>query len=245
MKKEKRNRFEKNDPAALLGLVVALICFGFDLFHFSHHLGHDSTLLDLPGVRLKLAWKITLVLIPFGLSVFSYRLTLLGLVVVILLSKVSPVFAGIFSSDCERTRELMKESGIARDAHEDFLGRLKIKSPRSTFPPEMDQITWWGTFKPFEFWGNPELKSTWINPQGLVVSQQPFRGGQCELAKTALSANTLPRGRFEPGMWRVVVTCQDSVVDNHPFAVVGSPGASGDGKTNEDSGIMIWADHVK
>ena len=139
----------------------------------------------------------------------------------------------------------MTESGLARDAKEGFLGNLKIQPPRGgSFPPEMDQLTWWGTFKPFEFWGNPEFQATWVNPQGMPVSRSSFRGGACALAKTTLQVKNLPQGRLTPGMWRVVVNCRDVTVDNHPFAVMGSQASPGDGGGTPDSGMMIWADDV-
>lgn len=138
----------------------------------------------------------------------------------------------------------MTDSGMARDAKEDFLGRVRIKPPRGTFPPEMDKVTWWGTFKPFEFWGSPEFEAVWINPEGRTVERQTFRAGKCALAKTTLNVEKIPPGKLEPGMWRAVVTCGDVTIDNHPFAVVGSSAASRDAKAGEDQGMMIWADDV-
>lgn len=148
------------------------------------------------------------------------------------------LFAAPDPETCERARELMQESGIARDAKEDFFGRLKIKPPRTSFPPEMDRVTWWGRFKAFEFWQSPEFDAVWVNPEGQAVERQQFRGGRCELAKATLSTATLPRERLSPGMWRVVVSCGQTVIDNHPFAVVGSSGPGPDG-------VMIWAEGVK
>ena len=52
---------DKGSREAVFFLFVALVCFGFDLFHFAHHLHHDPTLLDLEGVRLKVVWKIGLI----------------------------------------------------------------------------------------------------------------------------------------------------------------------------------------
>ncbi|MBI4115265.1 MAG: hypothetical protein HY447_01680 [Candidatus Omnitrophica bacterium] len=227
----------------LLLLVLALISFGFDLYHFSHHIGHDPTLLGLPQVPIKLAWKIALVLLTLILLSLTRWMLLFVVSFGFMLEILqTPLFAAMTRESCERARELMKESGIARDAKEDFLGRVKIKPPRSSFPPEMDKVTWWGAFKPFEFWESPEFQAVWINPQGQEVERQPFRGGKCQLAKTSLPTQKLPRGRLEPGMWRVIVSCEDVIIDNHPFAVVGSQASGKD--AGDDTGVMIWADDI-
>ena len=132
---------------------------------------------------------------------------------------------------------------MARDAKENFFGKLKITPPRANFPPEMDKVTWWGRFKAFEFWASPEFQADWVNPQGDRVASQRFRGGRCELAKTALPVNNIPAGRLEPGTWRVVVTCDNVTIDNHPFTVAGSSNPVD--ARGGDAGIMIWADDVK
>lgn len=153
-------------------------------------------------------------------------------------------FAATGSADCEQAREMMEESGMARDAKEDFLGRIKITPPRSSFPPEMDKLTWWGTFKPFEFWRSPEFEAVWMNPAGEPAGRTQFRGGRCRLAKTTFRVDELPQGRLQPGMWRVVVRCGEVVIDNHPFAVIGSPSSPQDAGRGKDTGIMVWADGV-
>lgn len=247
MKKEKEKSKRKRNfvGIAYVFLGIALVSFGFDLFHFSRHLGHDRTLLGLPGVALKLVWKGTLFLLTFVLLILSVRRFVFLLALALAFgSGGKHTFAASYET-CERAREWMKESGIARDAKEDFFGRLQIKPPRSSFPPEMDQVTWWGTFKPFEFWESPEFEATWINPRGEAVEHQVFRGGRCQLAKTTLPVEKLPQGRLEAGMWRVVVACQGVMIDNHPFAVIGSPVSSLDGGGSEGSAVMIWADDVK
>lgn len=228
--------------AAFLSLAAALLCLGFDLYHFSHHLRHDPALLELEGVRVKMAWKIGLFLGTALLLIFSGRF--LSLLIVMAFCLEPFALAAMTRESCERAKEFMKESGVARDAKENFFGRLKIKSPRTTFPPEMDKVTWWGTFKPFEFWESPELEATWINPRGETISRAPFRGGHCQLAKTTLPIDRLPQKRLEPGMWRVIVNCEDVVIDNHPFAVIGSSSPSPDAARGEDSAMMIWADGV-
>ena len=233
----KRNRLE------LVCLAVAAGCFGFDLIHFAHHLRHDATLLELPGVKEKLFWKIALLGLAVALLIFSRQIIILLALLSFMLS------AGIFSGSalassgaCEQARELLEKSGVARDASEGFLGKLKIKGPQGSFPSEMDQVTWWGTFKPFEFWENPEFQAVWVNPRGEPVSRSPFRGGACALAKTVLRTNELPQGQLEPGMWRVVVSCRDVILDNHPFAVIGPSISQADTQSHSNRGIMIWAD---
>ena len=239
MKKEKRSKA----PVVLLG--AALVCFGFDLFHFGHHLLHDPALLGLPGVSWKLAWKGAIFLGTLLLLIFSRRVFLGVFGIFLGLSYgIAPVLAAQDGADCEQALELMEASGMARDAKEDFLGRVKITPPRSSFPPEMDKVTWWGTFKPFEFWRSPEFEATWIDPQGASVSRTRFRGGNCQLAKTTLQVEGLPQGKLRPGMWRVVVSCGEVVIDNHPFAVIGSPSSAQDAM-GKDSGVMIWADEVR
>ena len=235
----------RGNKLALIFLLLALGCFGFDLFHFSHHLRHDTTLLHLPRVGEKLFWKAGLFSITLGLVIFSRRMVLFIAILGWIFSKgVLPVFASASRETCEQARELMTESGIARDAKEGFLGNLKIQPPRGSFPPEMDKVTWWGTFKPFEFWESPEFQATWINPQGEPVGRSTFRGGACALAKTTLRMNELPQGRLTPGMWRVIVNCRDVTIDNHPFAVMGPSASPGDASGRADSGVMIWADEV-
>lgn len=233
----------RRNRGPLVFLAVAFVAFGFDLFHFGHHLGHDPTLLDLAGVRPKLVWKGTLFLLAILLLIFSPR-AFVSLTIFILALGWGGGHAFAGSAGCEQARELMTESGVARDAKENFLGGVKIKPPRSSFPPEMDKVTWWGTFKPFEFWQSPQLEAAWVNPRGEIVERQSFRGGACALAKTTLAVQKLPRARLESGMWRVIVSCQDVTIDNHPFAVVGSSAPTQDGRVSEDSGVMIWADGV-
>ena len=229
-----RNRRE--NKFAFLFLILALACFGFDLYHFVHHLHHDPTLWKMEGARIKLAWKIALVLFPILLLIGRKTF---GLLAIFTFGFILPAFAGPSREDCLEAREYLTESGMARDAKENLLGKLKITPPRGNFPPEMDKVTWWGTFKPFEFWRSPEFEAVWVNPAGQPVKRSSFRGGQCQLAKTTLKVNELPTRRLEPGMWQVVVSCADSVIDRHPFPVTGSSG--GDSK----NGIMIWADDVK
>lgn len=170
-------------------------------------------------------------------------MTVMGIGMLGIMGSFAP--GGIAGDGCERAREMMEKSGMARDAKEDFFGALKITPPRSEFPSEMDKVTWWGTFKPFEFWESPPFEATWINPRGEPVNRSSFRGGSCQLAKTTLSMNQLPQGRLEPGMWRVIISCGEVTIDNHPFPVVGSSPATVDSGTSPGSGVMIWADGIK
>ena len=244
MKKKKERSKKHHDLLAIIFLCVALGSFGLDLFHFTHHLGHDRTLLSFPGVLPKLTWKATLFALSLVLLIWWAKPLLLVIIFGLSFYVGNTNLAAMDRESCEKAQELMKESGIARDAKEDFFGRLKIKPPRSSFPPEMDKVTWWGTFKPFEFWENPQFQAVWISPSGQMVEQQAFQGGRCELAKTTLPVEKLPARRLEPGMWRVIVSCKDVVIDNHPFAVIGSSAPPQDSRSGEDSGVMIWADGV-
>lgn len=202
-------------------ILVALGCFGFDLFHFTHHLRHDASLIRLPGVKEKIFWKAGLVALAFLILLFSNKNLMIFLTLGFFLLAVSPAFAAPSQETCERAREFMKEAGIARDAKEGFFGKLKIQGPRAAFPSEMDKVTWWGDFKPFEYWQSPEFQAAWINPEGLPVKQSSFRGGPCSLAKNTLRTSELPSGELNPGLWRVVISCGDTVIDNHPFTVIG------------------------
>jgi len=234
---------KKNRVAAFF-LLLALISFGLDLFYFTHHLSHEGALLELAGVWQKLVWKTGWVVLVGGLLALEMKRVAWFVAIGLWLSLgENPGFSAMTHESCERAKEFMKESGLARDAKENFFGRLKIKPPRSSFPPEMDKVTWWGTFKPFEFWESPKFEAAWISPQGQEAGRGSFRGNRCQLAKTSLDVTQLPQGRLEPGMWRVIVTCEDVVIDNHPFPVIGS-GSSPQDAGGREGGVMIWADGV-
>lgn len=248
MKKEKGESPPKGLPAAgreqfpLVFLGIALFLFGLDLIHYGYHLGRDVSLFEIPGVLPNLLGKAALFI---GLSLL-FLISRRGLIVIWVFALMmtgarNEASAAMTYESCERAREFLKEAGVARDAKENFFGRVKIIPPRSSFPPEMDKVTWWGAFKPFEFWESPEFNAVWINPSGQAVGRATFRGGQCQLAKTTLSVENLPQRRLEPGMWRVIVTCEDVVVDHHPFAVVGPQAAPIDAG-GEEQGVMIWMD---
>ena len=75
-------------------LAAALVSFGFDLFHFSHHLGHDSTLLKLSGVLPKLIWKGILISLVALLLISEIRIFVFFLVFGAIISyKTSRAFA--------------------------------------------------------------------------------------------------------------------------------------------------------
>ena len=164
------------------------------------------------------------------------------MVVSMLLLPVPLAVAG--SETCRHARQLLDQSGTARDARENLLGQIKKDPPYGSFPSEIDRVSWWGKFKPFEFWENPEFEAAWINPQGQEVARQKFRGSQCALAKTSLPAENRPRGQLEGGMWNVIVTCKDYLIDKQTFAVLPSapPSRSGpDSSHKSQESAMIWA----
>ena len=207
----------------LLRILVfsAFFIVALDLFHLLFHLTQEPGLWKLEGIRSKIMTK----LIPF------------------------PLYAGR-SDDCRQARELLDQSGTARDAKETLFGDIKKMPPYGSFSSESDQITWWGVFEPFEVWNNPEFQAAWINPRGEEVARQNFHGSHCRLAKTTLSAQNQPRGMFEGGMWQVMVTCQDYLIDKQTFAVVpegGNPQQKGsDTARSPSETAMIWAeDSVK
>ncbi len=234
----------KRGLSPLLGLLgLAWVLFGLDLFHYGYHLGRDASLLEIPGVLSNLAGKAALFV---GLSAL-FLADLRGLIFIcgfsLMLTGIeTKASAAMTYESCERAREFLKEAGVARDAKENFFGRMKIIPPRSSFPPEMDKVTWWGAFKPFEFWESPEFNAVWINPSGQAVGRATFRGSHCQLAKTTLPVENLPQRKLEPGIWRVIVSCEDVVIDHHPFAVVGPHVAPIDAGGGQEQGMMIWVD---
>lgn len=231
----------------LLGL--SFLGFLFDFFHLAYHLYRDPDLWHIPGVFSKAGIKILSFLIPFYLLLNS-KVWLKWIIIVLLVS------AGTFhlnigqawaDSDCQHAREMLDQAGTARDVNEDFLGNIHRKPPYGTFPSDMDQITWWGVFKPFEFWHSPEFQATWINPDGIEVARQNFRAGHCRLAKTSLYGPAQPRGEFKGGMWKVIVTCDDYLIDRQTFAVIAPnqnapSGPDAKGKSQEP--MMIWAEDL-
>lgn len=198
-----------------LFLFSVLFVVLFDVFHLLFHLSHDPALWKLHGVSSKLMSK----LIPL------------------------PLWA-VDPERCRQARELLDQAGTAREAHETLFGHVKKKPPYGTFPADIDQVSWWGEFKPFELWHSPEFEAAWINPQGQEVARQRFRGSRCRLAKTSLKAENQPRGMFEGGMWNVIVTCEDYLIDKQTFAVLpqGGRGAGPDSLNPPPEAAMIWAE---
>ncbi len=125
---------------------------------------------------------------------------------------------------------------------EDFMGNIKLSPPYGSFPTDMDRITWWGEFKPFEFWESPDFQAVWINPYGEEIARQNFKGHKCRLAKTTMLAQEQPRGEFQGGMWKVFVTCGDQVIDQQQFAVLSPRGIvkPSDMKPPKKESAMIW-----
>lgn len=217
-----------------------------------YHLSQSPVLWRVEGVPLKIFLKLAVSLIPLFFIVGRRRwmkFFLVSALIASIFSVTTP--AALASSSCEHARQLLTKAGTARDASEDLFGRLKIKPPYGSFPSDMDQITWWGEFQPFEFWERPQFEAVWINPQGEEAGRQKFRPGQCALAKTSLRAEDEPRGEFQGGMWKVIVTCGDYLIDKRDFAVLpagGGPVKAGAeaSSSKKEEGAMIWAkDAVK
>jgi hypothetical protein len=230
-------------------LLISFVAFMLDLVHMLYHLSDQPALWNVDGVPFKLAMKAVFFLIPVTLLTFQKKWTRLLLFLFFLLPSSSYwVYA---SSGCENAKELMGKSGIARDASENWAGKIKVQPPTSSFPSDMDKITWWGEFKPFEFWHSPEFKAVWIDPEGRPAAEQTFRGKKCSLAKTTVYAKQQPRGEFKDGIWSVLVTCDDYLIDKQNFAVLpvgGPPSRNPQDQTQspKDEGVMIWAgDAVK
>jgi hypothetical protein len=221
-------------------LILSLLAFSIDLFHILYHLASEPALWRMSGVPAKLALKLVSFFIPL-LFLISRKAWLSWLVV--LLFVIASQGEILAATDCQQAREMLEQSGMARDASEDFFGNIKRKPPYGTFPSDMDRITWWGTFRPFEFWRSPEFKAVWINPQGQEILSQTFRGSHCRLAKTTIFAQAQPRGEFQGGMWKVVVTCEDYLIDRQSFAVTPPPGFSQapDAQKPSQETAMIWA----
>ena len=230
-------------------LVVSVFAFGFDLFHVVYHLSKDPSLWNLEGVPAKFLIKIFWLLIPcaFLLKRKKWISYLPGVCFFLFLA--NPVAQASKSSACQHARELLVKSGTARDAEEGFLGQIKLKPPYGSFPSDMDQIAWWGQFKPFEFWESPEFQAVWINPDGQEMLRHKFKGEACALAKTYIYSEPLPRGQLQGGIWKVVVTCEDYLIDKQSFAILPSPGSvqsGSDAAVQSKDTAMIWAsDKVK
>lgn len=228
----------------LLG--ISLIAFGLDWVHMIYHIADEPVLIQVEGVPAKLAVKSVLFLAVLAFLIFRKRWTrLLGFSLLLFLAQSSTAPAFARPTGCQHARELLDKSGTARDASENLFGQVKTQPPYGSFPSDMDKISWWGTFKPFEFWESPEFQAVWLNPQGQEVAQQKFRGNKCRLAKTTLRGEDQPRGEFQGGMWKVIVTCDDYLIDQQAFAVLPSGGAApqaGDtpGRSNQQP-AMIWA----
>ncbi len=226
-------------------LSVSLAAFGLDLFHMIFHLAEEPALWQIHGVPGKFLIKLGIFLIPA--MIYLCRSFWTAWLVIFMMINLSfmPELRAASQSDCESVRELLDEAGMARDAHENFMGQVKREPPYTSFPAAMDKITWWGIFKPFEFWSNPEFQAAWISPQGQEIARHKFTGTKCRLAKTSLKGEDQPRGEFQPGMWKVIITCGDYLVDQRSFAVlqtappVGGPKA--DPRAPSQQPVMIWA----
>ena len=116
------------------------------------------------------------------------------------------------SGDLEARKKYLLRSGVAYDAHEDPLGAIHVKDPKSFFNKDTDQVTWWGEFKPFTGWGRPKLQAQWVNPKGELTAVQDFKGEVCRLAK-----NTLKMKEGASGLWRVKVYYKGKLLDDKQF----------------------------
>jgi hypothetical protein len=230
----------------LLGLLAfSFLAFSADLFHMSYHLSKDSTLWSIAGVPLKLTAKILMATVPLFLLLFQGTWSRF-LLFFFIFAAAAPSFAHarLLPSGCQNAREMMEKSGAARDAKENFFGRIKVEPPTGTFPQEMDKITWWGKFKPFEFWQSPKFQAAWIDPEGKEVMRQEFKGQHCALAKTTVKGEQQPNGQFKAGMWKVIITCEDYLIDRQTFAIMPTGQAaplSGDQSQQSKESMMIWA----
>lgn len=224
----------------LLALASAL--FLIDLSHMLIHLFKEPSLLKMQGVEFKLLMKFLWFFVPLILLATRkfWRRFLMLTVIFILGFNSYPAHAKAQES-CEHARELLQKSGISRDAKENFMGRIKLDPPHGSFPTDIDKITWWGEFPPFEMWESPEFTALWINPAGEEVAEYPFRGTKCKLAKTTLKASSQPRGQFQDGIWQMLVTCDDFVIDNQRFAVIRNESKKTSGESlNKEESQMIW-----
>lgn len=116
-------------------------------------------------------------------------------------------------------KSMLVQSGVAFDAHENLLGIVHIQEPKSFFKPDTKQVTWWGEFKPFKFWGKPELEAVWYEPPppGQEVAKQNFKGQMCVLAKSTLKLSSAAK----EGTWRVDIYHKGQKIDSKSFMVYG------------------------
>lgn len=207
----------------LLALLwISFFCFWFDLFHMVFHLSGRPALWHIEGAAFKFILKGVLFSVPLTLLLTRKRWT--ALLILFTLISSEPAQAGFWpesKSACASAREMLKDSGTARDAKENLFGAIKLQPPQEKFPRDADKVTWWGKFEPFEFWKSPEFTAAWLDPQGREVGRQNFKGAHCALAKSTLPAEGLPRGEFQPGVWKVIVTCDDYLIDQRYFEVAG------------------------
>lgn len=227
-----------------LFLWISLLAFGFDLTHMLYHLIESPTLWSFSGVPLKLAMKILVFLIPLILLLTRKRwLPAAALFILTAILFSNPVLAS--SQACRHARELLGKSGVSRDAEENLFGKIKLSPPHGSFPSDMDKVTWWGEFQPFEFWERTDFDAVWIRPDGSEAARQKFYPSKCRLAKTTLRTEDQPGGELQSGMWNVLVTCGDYLIDKKPFAVLPSPSAAPSGPDSprpSKESAMIWAE---
>ena len=151
------------------------------------------------------------------------RVGFIGIPLIIAVFLVGRAFAEPFIQGVQpvlfNPKGMLVQSGVAFDAHEDLLGIVHIQEPKSFFKPDTTQVTWWGEFKPFKFWGKPELEAVWYAPPppGQETAKQNFTGGICVLAKSTLKLSQ----PVTEGTWRVEVYCKGEKIDSKNFVIYG------------------------
>ena len=233
----------------LILLWISFFCFWFDLFHMLFHLSKAPALRGVSGVGGKLLVKAAVWMIPLNLLIFRrkwMRLLVFIFLMPIFSQSAQASFWGEGKSACQSAREMLQESGTARDAKENLFGGIRFTPPKDRFPQDADQVTWWGKFHPFEFWQSPEFTASWLNPQGQEVARQKFKGGHCALAKSGIHAQILPRGEFQPGIWKVQITCDNIPVNEQFFEIAGprmpaSQAVRQDIAPAREGAVTIWA----
>jgi hypothetical protein len=204
-----------------------------------YHLAGSPALAEVEGVARRAALKAGALMVPVALWLAGpvWRRWL----AVVFLAGAGASAAVAAPDDCKHAAALLKTAGVSRDAKENFLGKVKIEPPHGSFPEEMDRITWWGKFEPFELWGQPEMEAVWIAPGGREVARQKLRGKKCSLAKTAIKGADRPFGKFEAGIWEVAVQCGETPIDRRRFAVMSPVDPPAQAAGDAPGGMMIWA----
>jgi hypothetical protein len=222
-------RREKIFSALLFGLGGGWLAAGYlRLIHWTCRIELDPDFFTLPFWRKSVGVSFLYLfgacfLLAFAFMFLSRRVrrgASAGLVLTLAALVATTLWARPYRPGCEEVRERMKESGTARDASEGWFGRIKIdEPPLENFATRNEKVTWWGKFnKPFEYWGEPAMEASWYDPEGREVARVEVDAQKCKLAKA-----TIRREYFQPGLWRVDISCKDGArLDSQTFQV-GSP----------------------